>query len=241
MRIDLTDRGGGLRIAQVINLVDERGSYGGPLRVALNQVDELRRRGHDVTLLGGGRGYPRGRRPSSFAGTDVTLFRAYGAVPGAGFAGSFAPGVPVHLARRGRGARPERFDVVHVHLGRDLTTLPAAAAALASGTPYVVQTHGMIDASNRALARPLDALLTRRVLAGAAEVLLLTDRDELDVAQVLRGRPWRPRRLPNGVETQPDPGPVRRSRSGPPRGALPGTIARPQATSGVCRDRPASP
>ncbi len=188
-----------MRIAHVVNVVDDRGSYGGPLRVALNQVDELRRRGHDVTLLAGARGYPSRSRPSSFAGTRITLARGWGVIPGAGFAGSFAPGVTAHLARRARGADDRRYDVVHVHLGRDLTTLPAATALQLLGVPYVVQTHGMIDASRRALSRPLDALMTRRALAGAHEVLVLTDRDERDVAGILAGRPWRSRRLPNGV------------------------------------------
>jgi glycosyltransferase involved in cell wall biosynthesis len=94
-----------------------------------------------------------------------------------------------------------RYDVVHVHLGRDLTTLPAARLLQLRGVPYVVQTHGMIDTSQRRLAGPLDALMTRSVLAGASRVLVLTERDERDVAVVMRGRPWRAERLANGVST----------------------------------------
>ena len=177
-----------VRIAQVINLVDERGSYGGPLRVALNQVDELRRRGHDVTLLGGGRGYPGagGRRPSRAPTSRCS--RRHGAVPGAGFAGSFAPGVAVHLARRAaRAARRAGTTWCTSTSGGTSPPCRPPRPRWRAGTPYVVQTHGMIDASSRALARPLDALMTRRVLAGAAEVLLLTDRDEADVAHVMSG------------------------------------------------------
>ena len=142
-----------VRIAQVINLVDERGSYGGPLRVALNQVDELRRRGHDVTCsqaaAGGLATSGRRRSPAPSSRSSRRTARC----PGAGSPGRSRRVSP----RTWRGelwAPPARYDVVHVHLGRDLTTLPAAAAALATGTPYVVQTHGMIDASSRALARP---------------------------------------------------------------------------------------
>jgi glycosyltransferase involved in cell wall biosynthesis len=193
-----------MRVAHVINLVDQRGSYGGPLRVALNQVDELRRRGNDVTLLGGGAGYGRGRLPASFAGTQVDLFPARDVVPNAGFAGSWAPGLHAHLLRRTVGKGP-RYDVVHVHLGRDLTTLPAARLLQLRGVPYVVQTHGMIDTSERRLAAPLDALMTRHVLEAASRVLVLTERDERDVAVVMRGRPWRSERLANGVSTAASP------------------------------------
>lgn len=40
-------------------------------------------------------------------------------------------------------------DLVHVHLMRDLVTLPAALLALATRTPLVVQTHGMIDPTEK--------------------------------------------------------------------------------------------
>ena len=50
------------------------------------------------------------------------------------------------------------YDVVHVHVARDFVTLPAATIARRAGVPYVLQPHGMIDPSDHALARPLDAV-----------------------------------------------------------------------------------
>ena len=167
-----------MRIIHVLTLVTPDGEYGGPLRVALNQVAGLRAAGHEVILAAGAQGFGRDL-PSRYAGVDVTLFPAYQALPGTGFAGLVSPGLTRFLHRWGATA-----DVAHVHLARDLTGLPAALTLQSRGVPYVAQTHGMIDASDSPLAGPLDAVMTRRALRGARRVLGLTER-ELDDLRVV--------------------------------------------------------
>ncbi|MFD4432247.1 glycosyltransferase, partial [Nocardia sp. NPDC058497] len=102
------------------------------------------------------------------------------------------------------------FDVVHVHLARDLVTLPAARIVLAAGVPLVVQTHGMIDPSDKLLARPLDRFWTVPTLRAAAAVLHLTAREAADLTAVA-GRQLPLRELHNGVPIplvdRPDAGP----------------------------------
>ena len=154
-----------MRIIHVLTLVTPDGEYGGPLRVALNQVAGLRAAGHEVILAAGAQGFGRDL-PSRYAGVDVTLFPAYQALPGTGFAGLVSPGLTRFLHRWGATA-----DVAHVHLARDLTGLPAALTLQSRGVPYVAQTHGMIDASDSPLAGPLDAVMTRCALRGARRVL----------------------------------------------------------------------
>ncbi len=188
-----------MRVLHVVTLVDDESSYGGPVRVALNQVAELRRRGHDVTLLAGWRG--TGPPPAAVDGVALDLRPARSLAPGGRFAGLVSPGLLGRLARTVRG-----FDVVHVHAARDLVALPALAAARLARVPYVTQTHGMVVADERRGIRLLDALAVRRLVGGACAHLVLTDHEGADLAAVVGGSA-RQRVLPNGVVVAPLPSP----------------------------------
>jgi glycosyltransferase involved in cell wall biosynthesis len=169
-----------MKIAQVVTLVSPDGAYGGPLRVAMNQLAALKASGHDVTLFATHRGY--GRPPTQVDGMPLVSYPARTVIPKVGFAGLASPALMARLRRDLAG-----FDVVHVHLARDLVTLPAAWLTLRMGIPLVVQTHGMIDRSSNPLAVPLDAVLTRPVLSGASTVFYLTDKEKEDLTEVTRG------------------------------------------------------
>lgn len=181
-----------MRVLHVTTLVSPDGAFGGPVRVAVNQMVALRARGHDAVLAAGERGHPDGP-PEELDGEPVKLFPAHHLLPSTGFSGVFSPKLLRWLWSSLRTA-----DVVHVHLGRDLVTLPAAWLARRSATPYVLQTHGMVVASDNPLAGPLDALLTRRLLRGAGAVLCLNER-ERDQVQSLVPEPLRLEVLTNGV------------------------------------------
>lgn len=168
-----------MRILHILTLVTPEGSFGGPLRVAVNQLAALREDGHEVLLAAGAKDFD-GPLPDEYEGVPVRLFRVHEAVPGTGFAGLAAPSMLPWLARWARSA-----DVVHVHLARDLVTLPAAVALAVLRVPYIVQTHGMVDSSEKRLASLLDALVTRRALRGARAVLALTEREREDLLEVV--------------------------------------------------------
>lgn len=192
-----------MRILSVVSLVSPDGAYGGPLRVAANQAQALIEQGHRVTLAAGVRGYQT--IPDTVQGVPAQLFPARTVIPGTGFAGLASWGLQQWVKRAARA-----FDVAHVHLARDLVTLPAARALLQAKIPLFVQPHGMIDPSSNPLAIPLDAQLTRPVLRGAEAVFYLTklERDHLrQVAGELAVLP-----LANGVpfaesESAPDDSP----------------------------------
>lgn len=192
-----------MRILQVVTLFSPRSAYGGPVRVALNQSAALRARNHEVVIAGAHSGYEY--PPSEIGGTRVHLFPAGTALPGIGFAGLYARGMRTWL----RGAISD-FDIVHVHLARDFVTLPAARCALRQNVPLTVQTHGMIDPSDRWLARPLDRWWTRPVLRDAATVFHLTPSEAADLTAVA-GDSLGLRELPNGVPAM-DPPAVRTTR-----------------------------
>lgn len=183
----------------MVTLFSPDGAYGGPTRVAVNQARELTVRGHEVTLVGAARGFSTA--PQVFDGVPVRTFPARRAIPMTGFAGLWSPG----LLRDVIPSLPG-YDAVHVHLARDLVTLPVAVLALIRGVPLVLQCHGMVDLTTNPLAVPLDAAGTRRVLRGASRVLALTPREEQDIRDVARGDVALTR-LVNGVPTAVAPTP----------------------------------
>ncbi len=168
-----------MRILSVVSLVTPDGAYGGPLRVAINQAKALIDLGHQVIVIAGTRGFDQ--VPTQIDSVPVQLFPIHTVLPGTGFAGLASPAMQrwlsTHLAE---------FDVAHIHLARDLVTLPAARKVLRAGIPLFVQTHGMIDPSTNPLAAPLDAALTRPILRAARRVFYLT-RTELNGLRQVAG------------------------------------------------------
>ena len=190
-----------MRVLHVVTLVSPDGAFGGPVRVAANQAGALRARGHDVVVMAGERGYGDDR-PTELGGAPLHLFRARQLVPGTGFSGLASP--PMYSAVRRALAGT---DVVHVHLARDLITLPAAWLARRAGVPYVLQPHGMVVGSGSPLAGPLDGLLTKRVLGGAGAVLYLTPEERTGLTSVAAG-PIALHELANGVPAAADVVPI---------------------------------
>jgi glycosyltransferase involved in cell wall biosynthesis len=166
-----------MRIVHIATLASPDGAYGGPVRVATNLVKELEARGDDVLLWAGAQGYPRGT--NRLDGARVHLFPAHVAFPPLGFSTTLAPGMLSALI-----AERRRIDVLHIHLARDLVTLPVALLARALRIPYVVQTHGMIQRKHHPLARAFDVFLTRTALRGAASILNLTREEQQQLHQV---------------------------------------------------------
>ncbi|WP_328379488.1 glycosyltransferase [Streptomyces sp. NBC_00440] len=198
-----------MRVLHTVTLHSPTHAFGGPVRVALNLSRGLRERGHEARLVALGDGFG-GRLPTEVEGVPARLFQARRMLP-LGFSGITSPALVAAAGRLVRDA-----DLVHVHLARDLVTLPVALAALRAGKPLVLQTHGMVDPSDRLLAKVLDALAVRRVLRRASAVLYLTDHERRGLEAVAPTGPGNPLhlvRLVNGVPAQ-EAGPTP---SGPPR------------------------
>lgn len=167
-----------MKIAHVVTYRSKDGAYGGPLRVAEAQAAALTERGHEVCLLAAA----PAAEVTTMNGFEIREFVGGKLLPSRGFAFVTSPGLLWQVARRVRD-----FDVVHVHLSRDLVSLPAALLTLLRSVPFVVQTHGMIDESRRLSARLLDILATRRILRRASVVLTLTKQEQLDISTVAPG------------------------------------------------------
>lgn len=183
-----------MKIMHIVTLVTPDGSLGGPLRVAVNLMKESAQAGHQVLLAAGAQGWGKDL-PEDYDGVPTRLFPAYSLLPGSGFAGLSSPALLTWLKKTAASA-----DVIHIHMARDLTTLPAALIAQASGRPTVIHTHGMIDASDKLLAKPLDSLLTRRALSQAQQLIALSEQEKQDLLALgAEIDPARISLLPNGV------------------------------------------
>lgn len=189
-----------MKIIQIATVITPENAYGGPTTVAFNHCRSLIAAGHDVTLVAGASGF-EGALPTTYQDVPVKLFPVKQVIPGAGFAGMASPAMLGWLRKNAQQA-----DAVHVHLARDFVSLPAAALVQNLGVRTCVQTHGMIDPSDKLLAKPLDAVLTRRVLRAAAKVFFLTRVERKGVLDVAGPR-IRVEELHNGLNADSMPSP----------------------------------
>lgn len=167
-----------MKIAQVVTYLSDNGAFGGPVSVATAQAVELASRGHDVELLAGWDGVARIDAP----GVQVRLFRTRTLLR-TGFSGLIAPGLMSHIRTNCMS-----YDAVHLHLARDLITLPAALYLARHHTNYVVQPHGMVMPDGRIRTRVVDRLAMRRVLQEASSVITYRGVDDMGLKAVSHGR-----------------------------------------------------
>jgi glycosyltransferase involved in cell wall biosynthesis len=163
--------------------------------VAAAQCEALASLGHDVTLFAAAPVDTASSRELN--GYLEQLYPAKRLSARLGFAGMHAPGLRSRLSTGGD------FDIAHVHLARDLVTLPAIRSFERAGVPTVAQPHGMIDRSQRPLAALIDGLATRRALEQARAVLSLTAEEDGELAHVAPRA--RVRRIANGIRIPPIP------------------------------------
>ena len=126
-----------MKVLHVVTLVTPDGAYGGPTRVAVNLCSALRHQGHDAVIAAGVNGFDE--PPAAVGGVPAHLFPARRVIRGFGYAATRAPALGPWI-----NEHASKFDIVHVHLARDLVTLPTAARLRRMRIPYVVQTHGII-------------------------------------------------------------------------------------------------
>ncbi|WP_052398130.1 glycosyltransferase [Streptomyces sp. NRRL F-5123] len=199
-----------MRVLHVVTLHTPTNDFGGPTRVALNLSKGLRGRGVDARIATLGDKFT-GPLPSEVEGVPSFVRQARHVLPAFEVSGITSGALLARARRMVKGA-----DVVHVHLMRDLITLPFALVALETGTPLVVQTHGMIDPTEKLFAKAVDVLGMKRVLRRAGAILHLTEMEREGVQAVVPTTPLRTfRRLVNGVAPQ---------EMRPPRGDRPPTV-----------------
>jgi glycosyltransferase involved in cell wall biosynthesis len=180
-----------MKILHVVTLHSADNAFGGPVRVSINLATELRAQGNSVVILAGSRGLPQ---TDIIEGVPCKLFPVRSIHAKLGFSGMYSWKL---LAWTWNNIKD--FDVVHLHLARDLITLPVGLIAMLRGTPFVIQGHGMIDPTSKFLGRILDGLATKRLLRQASRILFLTPTEDSDIKEVSRNRNAEMSFVPNGV------------------------------------------
>lgn len=175
-----------MKVLQVLPLVDANRTYGGPVSVSEMQTRSLRDLGHQVTQIACGRPSDAGRSEGS-----VQLF-SFVYAPRFGRWTLSSPSLLRWVHRKAPS-----FDLIHVHLARDLTMLPVVAVAARRGVPVVVQTHGMVG-GEPGLRGLLDRFVSGPVMRMARLQFVLTSREERAISGLIR-RSDSLRILENGV------------------------------------------
>ncbi|WP_166980720.1 glycosyltransferase [Paramicrobacterium fandaimingii] len=178
-----------MRVRHILAFLSGNGAYGGPATVARTLCESLGGLGVRATLLSGWDGDKRAITDSDTYVTDArNSFRL-----GSSFAGVATPSL-IWATICGRNS----FDLHHVHLARDLTTMPAAIALMLMRKRYVIQPHGMLVPDPRWTHRIIDLLFTRKVLLNSRAVLAL-NQDEARNLERLGARHSTLHTVPNGI------------------------------------------
>jgi glycosyltransferase involved in cell wall biosynthesis len=169
-----------MKILHIVPLVDDDASYGGPVRNTFRQSEAQVQAGHRVHVLSLWRG--RGKRPTAKWGIPLVTF-GYTKLPLHKLASLWSLSAVLWVYLRG-----PRYEVVHLHAGRDLWVLACALVLRLQNVPYVWQTHGMLSPRQQLLMRVYDRLLTRPAVAGASSFMYLTpyERRDLEAFSSLR-------------------------------------------------------
>ena len=185
-----------MKVLHAFTLQSPDNAFGGPIRVALNLAHELGTRGIQVQLVGGCRGYETA--PSELEGIPANLFPVTQIHPKLGFSGLYSLKLLTWTWRN-----VTKFDLVHIHMARDLITLPIGLICRIRKIPFVIQGHGMIDPTQKLAGRILDKLFVKRLLANAAKLLFLTEQESKDYPEVVGKVLDNLAFFPNGVPAQP--------------------------------------
>jgi glycosyltransferase involved in cell wall biosynthesis len=186
-----------LKVLHTFTLSSPDNAFGGPIRVALNLGHELQSRALTVELLGGCRGYQN--PPTEIEAIPAHLFPVRQIHQSLGFSGLISAKLIVWAWRN-----VKKFDLVHIHMARDLVSLPVGLICRLRKVPYVIQGHGMIDPTEKTAGRLLDKFFVRSLLRNANRLLYLTEQEAKDYPAVAGSDLTNLIFLPNGVPRQND-------------------------------------
>ncbi len=173
---------------------------GGPPRVVVGQVIQLKKMGHEPEVLS-----------LVWPGDEPEVRRAWRELEEAGVPlHLFPPVTPLVIGRSPKfnafiDRHLREFDVMHIQGTWEHCLAYAGKAAHRAGVPYVLSPHGMLDRWCRARSAWKKAMALRvlgtRTMMRCADGALFGSPGERDEAADL-GMPWRPFIVPNGIVPQ---------------------------------------
>lgn len=178
-----------LKILHVLTLNGRNGEYGGPVRVAREQCQELNSRGYRTEIFSGAM---RGAEPepNSKLSENFILVKPISQKFKVSSLWSWKLVRPLSKSVKGS-------DIVHIHFARDLIPFLAALLSIIYCKPFITQTHGMIISDRRLSTHITDFLIMKPLINRSKINLVLTDIEETAL-KVLKVKS-KTAILPNGV------------------------------------------
>lgn len=176
-------------ILQVITLLGTGGSYGGPLRVAFENAEELNRQGHLTKIIGGvfnSAEFPTSTNVETLGIKVLSILKSYK------ISSLYGIRVPGRLLKE-----IKQFDIVHIHFARDLIPITAALICIILRKPFYLQTHGMVKRDNRYTVRLVDRIFTKKIFQIANTVFALQSEEFAELRAL--GFQANYEILPNGI------------------------------------------
>ncbi len=165
-----------MRVLHAVTLISNDSRFGGPTQVALGICSSVSTE-FTAELIGLSQGIPlRNRR---YQNAQVILFKSHTIIRRLGFSGIYNLRIFVWLLINLR-----KFDLIHIHMTRDMVTFPIAVLCYLFGKDYVLQPHGMIDLTTKKLGQLIDFCFTRRIMRNARFILSLTEEEDRDLLAV---------------------------------------------------------
>lgn len=169
--------------------------YGGPTTVAQQQVKELVRRGHEVTVITSN--IYSFKPPKDIEDKMVIMDDARIIYFNSSSIKSKFSLIHSKELIQWSIKNVDKYDVVHIHFAREVLAIKLASICKKKKVPYFLQTHGMLN-KQRGLRKILDILIVKSLLISATGVLVLQDIEKeliqnfsKDIKTIL---------LPNGIE-----------------------------------------
>jgi len=158
-----------MRVLHVFTLNTADGKYGGPVRVAKELCQELRKQGVDTVIFAG---TLTGREPEKTSTLEEHYVTTKALV-------NFLPISSLWSWRLvpKLNSLVKTSELVHIHFARDLVSFAAALICLLHRKKFVTQSHGMIVSDGRKLTRLIDFAFTRPLWKRASFAFALTDEE----------------------------------------------------------------
>lgn len=176
-----------IKVLHILTLVDNKGEYGGPLRVARELIRAMDNNNKfSFKIVGGSTGRHYREEKSE---TRIFVRKWF---PTKSVSGFFSIKMLSALRSEIRSS-----DILHLHFARDLIQFFAVIVALIYKKPYITQTHGMIRQKPGKFVRMLDFLITRQAIKFACYNFALNIDEEKELIRIQNRA--RIIQIPNGI------------------------------------------
>lgn len=169
--------------------------YGGPTTVAQQQVKELVKRGHEVTVITSNitsfQPYSKEEEMVSRVDDATVMYFQSTSI------GSKFSLIDSRSLMKWFTENVENYDIVHLHFARELLAIKLAYVCKKMNVPYFLQTHGMLNKQN-GIRKLVDKLAVKKLLKSAAGVLVLQEIEQQTILKIEKN--IHTILFPNGIE-----------------------------------------